>query len=307
MVIPLYNNEQYISRCLESVINQDYPNFEIIVVDDGSTDNSLKICSNFKVDNIHIIQQENQGPSVARNTGIKYCSTESKYVFFVDSDDTIEQNYISAMIDSRRESSLVVSNYNRVPSHGKAESTQRNEIVTNSKMVCKPFVDEVFLTNFREGLFNPLWNKCYDLRIIRAHNLKIPLGFPEDIRFNLEYLKYCECVIILPHKLYNYILRGDSVTSHGYEEMYTLYTALQKRLYAIVPTKHHKYIDEFVYAQYLANTRAFIRHGDFTTPMRHLCNPYIKMAISNHRSTAIGDFALKYLLKYRLLWLLNKI
>ena len=92
IVIPLYNCEQYISDCIESIINQTYKNFEIIVVDDGSTDNSYEICHNIqqKYSELHVFRQQNSGTYNARLNGIR--QSKGRYFLFVDSDDMIRED-----------------------------------------------------------------------------------------------------------------------------------------------------------------------------------------------------------------------
>ena len=108
IIIPIYNNEKYIEKCIDSVINQTYQNWELILVDDGSTDNSLSLCERYKKDiRVKIIHQENSGVSVARNNGIK--ETTGKYITFIDSDDFVDRNYCSMLISFMRDDvSMVV-------------------------------------------------------------------------------------------------------------------------------------------------------------------------------------------------------
>lgn len=100
VIIPIYNVEAYLRECIDSVINQTYKNFEIILVDDGSTDSSGKICDEYveKDDRITVIHQKNGGPSKTRNTGIE--NANGKYVYFLDSDDYIENNSLEVLINT---------------------------------------------------------------------------------------------------------------------------------------------------------------------------------------------------------------
>jgi glycosyltransferase involved in cell wall biosynthesis len=95
IVIPVYNKEKYVKRSINSVLNQTYTNFELIIVDDGSTDNSLSIASSFKDERIKIINQENAGVSNARNNGVKFSS--SNWVAFLDADDEYHENFLSSI------------------------------------------------------------------------------------------------------------------------------------------------------------------------------------------------------------------
>ena len=114
IIVPVYNVEKYLKRCLDSLLRQTYKNFEIILINDGSTDNSSIICEEYaKIDNrIHILHQTNAGPSAARNAGITYAS--GKYITFVDSDDFVEEFYLEhlyrALVDNG--SDISVCNFN---------------------------------------------------------------------------------------------------------------------------------------------------------------------------------------------------
>src|SRR5690554_2682260 len=98
IIIPVYNKAPYLDSCISSVINQTYKNLEIIIIDDGSTDNSLEICENYrkKDERIQLISQENQGVSVARNKGIQKASGE--WIYFLDADDYLELDAFEILV-----------------------------------------------------------------------------------------------------------------------------------------------------------------------------------------------------------------
>lgn len=112
VIVPVYNVEKYLKRCLDSIINQTYKNIEIILVNDGSKDNSRNICEEYekKYENISLINQENGGLSAARNTGLKYVKGEA--VTFVDSDDWLELDAIEYYVESMKKHNvdMVVTN-----------------------------------------------------------------------------------------------------------------------------------------------------------------------------------------------------
>ena len=109
VIVPVYNNEKYIGRCLESLLCQDYRDYEIIVVNDGSTDGSVEKIKAINSDRIRLFTIENSGPSAARNYGISKCNEKSDYLFFVDSDDTVTNNYLSSMLRYASNDCLVLS------------------------------------------------------------------------------------------------------------------------------------------------------------------------------------------------------
>lgn len=117
VIIPIYNAETYVSRCIESVLDQTYCNWQMILVDDGSKDKSLEICQKYAdVDNrISVIHQENAGPGIARNTGIAKAS--GNYVVFIDSDDYIEKDYF--LLLSEHDEDVIFINVRDVDEYGR--------------------------------------------------------------------------------------------------------------------------------------------------------------------------------------------
>lgn len=296
VIIPVYNNENLIGRCLESLLKQDYQDYEIIVVNDGSTDNTLTVCRKFESYKVKIIDKENSGASAARNTGLLNCDLDSRFVFFVDSDDTVAPNYISEMMRYALEDGLVISDYYIINERLSSDCINDDTAKKNIVRYVNPFENESFFKYLINGRLNPLWNKCFSLKIIRKYNIKIPTGFPEDFQFCFEYLKYCSEIVFLPNKIYNYIKRPGSITGKGYLELYDNYMKIQTLLYSIVPKKYHRYVDEFVYPQYLGNSMKYIRQGDFETVRDYIKMNPIRKAIYTHKTTCMGDFVIKYLL-----------
>ena len=116
VIVPIYNVEKYINRCIDSIIEQTYTNLEIILVDDGSTDNSGSICDEYaKKDNrIKVIHKENGGVSSARNVGLD--TAIGQYITFVDSDDYIEKKYCEILLKTlkKQKADCVACGYNRI-------------------------------------------------------------------------------------------------------------------------------------------------------------------------------------------------
>ena len=113
IIVPVYNDERYIGRCINSLINQKYSNLDILIINDGSTDNTEKICKvlSNKDKRIRVINKKNGGVSSARNMGIELA--KGKYIFFIDSDDTIDINAISTLVLNRKEKELVGISYRK--------------------------------------------------------------------------------------------------------------------------------------------------------------------------------------------------
>ena len=109
IIIPVFNSEKYIENCIKSILGQDYKNVEIIIINDGSTDNSVKIIKQINSDKIKLINQKNNGPSSARNNGIKNASGE--WIMFLDSDDMLADNAISNLIEKSINTDHVISGW----------------------------------------------------------------------------------------------------------------------------------------------------------------------------------------------------
>ena len=126
VVIPLYNKEHYIAGTLRSVLTQTFPDYEVIVVDDGSTDHSLQACKEVRSDKIRIVQQVNQGVSAARNKGIELA--EGEYICFLDADDTWHPDYlqnIETIVQKYPQSDIFVTAYRIIYANGRCKESHR--------------------------------------------------------------------------------------------------------------------------------------------------------------------------------------
>lgn len=114
IIVPVYNVEKYLKRCIDSILAQTYSHFELLLINDGSTDTSALICQEYvqQDERVHLIHQENAGPSAARNTGI--ASAKGDYVTFIDSDDFVESDYLETLIEAalKNQSDIAISNFN---------------------------------------------------------------------------------------------------------------------------------------------------------------------------------------------------
>lgn len=203
IIIPIYNAEKWIKRCINSVIKQTYPNLEIILVNDGSLDNSLQICKNFlQLDNrIKIINTNNKGVSSARNIGINYAT--GKYVQFVDADDYIDEHMTEILVSNieKYNSDIVICGLNYI---------YKGKIMAKTYKYCGYFSIREFLIKNIEVISDLITgspcNKLYKLDIIRENNIHFDpsKNYAEDLIFNYDYLKKSKSVLVLLDCLYNY-------------------------------------------------------------------------------------------------------
>lgn len=209
-IIPVYNGEKYISSALKSIINQTYNAYEIIVVNDASNDNTLKICEDLKkiYDNIKIINlSENNGVSNARNVGIKNVSGD--YIHFMDSDDMIENNMYEDIIKSIENKDIIITGtkYNEIEGIT-TYKPKRCDIKNLNEM--KQFIEENCISG-RRDIFNVVWNKFYKREFLINNNIEFNknISFGEDFLFNLECMSKTYSIYVIDEAYYNYMRRNE--------------------------------------------------------------------------------------------------
>ena len=210
IIIPIYNGEKYIERCLKSIINQDYEELEIIVINDGSTDNSIDILKEFtNIDNrIKVIDKENTGVSDTRNRGIEEASGD--YIMFIDVDDYLEENMIKKIISviNKKDINLIKFNYNIVTSDGKKEKGNEDY---EEKNLDKPNI-EYFIDNVLLGKINAyVWTLVIKRKIIGNIRFNKEIGMMEDLLFYINILSKTNDLYIINDRLYNYFINTESV------------------------------------------------------------------------------------------------
>ena len=199
VIVPVYNIEKSLHVCIESIMNQTYKNFELILIDDGSFDNSGVIVDAYtRFDNrVLLIHQKNKGVSNARNVGITCASGD--YICFIDSDDYIDREYLQALFEAVREpSELAICGFDWICN---------NEIVNRTLFgEGKQYVNKCELMDFLNLVSSP-WVKLFRADIIRDSRLFFPkdISYGEDLLFNLEYLNRIENICVLNEPLYHYV------------------------------------------------------------------------------------------------------
>ena len=215
IVIPVYNVEKYLSRCIESILNQTYKNWEAVFVNDGSIDNSLEILKDYqkKDERIKVIDKRNEGSGVARNTGIG--QSGGGYLAFLDSDDWYEKNFLEKLYNNLKENNSDVSMCNPRMTY---DDIQKN------KNINIYYFDSIELNKNPEKILGILampviWNKLYKKEIIVKNNIKFPnYSFSEDVEFLYKVFLYVNKVSKVEEYLYNYYQRDNSETKKIKEE-----------------------------------------------------------------------------------------
>ena len=207
IIIPMYNAEKSVKRCLKSVLRQTYKNIEIICVNDGSKDSTEEIVASIcKTDTrVVLINKENGGVSSARNLGIEQAT--GYYIQFLDVDDALEQNATERMVEemSTKNVDIVICGYHNVD--------RAIEVSLPEKTLCLSEVIEDFIPLYQSTYLNPPWNKMY-IRENIAERFPIEMSLGEDLVFNLCYLKKCKKIRIISDMAYIYTIgQPGSLTS----------------------------------------------------------------------------------------------
>lgn len=213
IIVPVYNAAETLLRCVDSISAQTYPNLEIILVDDGSTDDSLMLCHRcaYRDDRVSVLEQSNSGVSAARNNAIEMAT--GKYIQFVDSDDWIDENMTRLLVEraEREQADLVISHYCRVDGekisvHGFLETAECMDRIT--------FAQQLMLqpASFYYGV---MWNKLYRRDIITQHRIfcREQLNWCEDFLFNLTYILCADRFCAVRTPLYYYVKNNNSLTA----------------------------------------------------------------------------------------------
>lgn len=233
IIIPVYNTEKYLKECIDSILNQNYSDFEIILVNDGSKDNSKKICEEYSKKDSRIIffDKENEGVSLTRNFGIT--KARGKYITFIDADDWLEKEAyykIFNILEKNQDVDLFIYNFNyykdsKIENKCAPETffVENEEIKKVQATLLNPnyFSLTKFNTKFK-GLAYP-WNKIFKRSIIVDNNLQFRIinrkAVYEDLLFVYEYLQYSNKVYFLKEELYNYRVVGESASNKYNEEI----------------------------------------------------------------------------------------
>lgn len=210
IIVPVYNREKSLSFTIDSILNQSYSNFELLLINDGSKDTSGEICDNYakKDTRIKVIHKNNGGVSSARNCG--FSAAKGKYIFCVDSDDYLHKDYLQTFLQAKQnypDADNIWCTFNQTTTIDK-----HLDIDTPSNLYTEyDYSDIPKLTQSLLPL--PPWNKIYTREIIEKYNLHMDenLSLGEDFIFNLDYLSKTKTkkIILINLPLYNYVT-GDS-------------------------------------------------------------------------------------------------
>lgn len=210
IIIPVYNTEKYIRRCIDSVIAQSYSDWELILVDDGSTDESGKICDEYveKDERIRVFHKANGGVSSARNVGLDNATGE--WVSFVDSDDWVEESYLQNYIDD-------ISADIQMVVQGIILDKETTTVVSLPKLYLINRMDLVMLLEKTKGINNGyLPHKLFRMDLIKDNNIRFNeiINFAEDGLFVFYFLNHANAINITDRTAYHYNIHDGTLTSN---------------------------------------------------------------------------------------------
>lgn len=237
IIIPVYNAAKYLDVCITSILDQSYLNLEVLVINDGSKDDSGNICDGYaaKDDRVKVFHKPNGGVSKARNLGLDHATGD--WITFVDSDDYIEKDLVKCFVDNLEIGSdlylqgVIIHKGNLRKAHYRYQ-----DILTKN-------LDD-FLTQFNihPHLASP-WGKLFNRNIIEINNIRFDqsVSYGEDTLFNLEYISYCRKVTLLKSENYNYIHKdtGLSKVQLRYSHELNIYNKVKNKMEKISKNLNH--------------------------------------------------------------------
>ena len=205
VIIPIYNVKKFLEKCLTSVVNQTYKNLEIILINDGSTDNSLDICNEFvkKDERIKLINKENEGLSAARNTGLKLATGE--YIGFIDSDDWIDLDFYEKLYNAieKNQADIACASIERV-----GQFVKKFRVHYLEEKITENFKENLKICNYPKNSY--VWNKLYKAELVKNTFFKEGVYF-EDVIWTSKILEKSSKIVAVPNIKYYYFKNKFSI------------------------------------------------------------------------------------------------
>ena len=302
VVVPVYNVEQYLQQCVDSLLKQTYKDIEIILVDDGSKDNSPAMCDDYSQkypDMIKTIHKANGGLGLARNTGMEYAKGE--FVIFIDSDDYADEDLIERLVKSadKYNAQVVIGGFKRVDSSGKIlfKEEYQEQVYTGEDVINKLFMRMLGSSPERsDAVRMSVWNALYSMKIIEECHARFPSErklISEDIIFDSEFYPHVQRGVIISSTAYNYRVNEQSLTGKyrpdRFEKVMVLYEELEKRLKALSMPEIAFFC---VFRQLFVNIRGCIRQESIN------CSGYSKKQARENIKSICSDPDLLAIIDY---------
>lgn len=330
-IVPVYNAQPYLHQCIDSLLSQTFADIEVILVDDGSTDNSFAICQEYAAQHssVHAMTQKNGGVSAARNAGIE--KSNGKWLCFVDADDWIAPNYAELVRQHGADNDLVYFSYAEVlPNKTLPHTGDAKSCVLYGTAITE--LQKATLNHdHKGGGFDPHIThttgpclKAYRHEIIRQYALRFPQGIisGEDTYFNFRFLLYAKKVELVPEIVYFYRKNAASVTQRWNPALKDNYARILKLYQELFAESKAWLTFREVWLLYCVSCCMFITLQDFCHPKNPASYPQRKKMFNALCSDPIYDAALAQaelkhfsfakmlvcsLIKHRAFWALNSL
>lgn len=315
VIVPVYNAEQYIGKTISLLLGQSFKDFELILVDDGSSDKSLKICEEYarKDNRVKPFHKDNGGPSDARNFGIRHAKGE--FVSFIDADDDITDSYLEGLyndLNRYQDIDLVIQGMTKVWSDKKKVYVLKDAAYSVSLEGMTSFFEDVYLSHFSGP-----YCKLFRLDVLEEFNIIFSKNiiYAEDYDFVLRYIPHCRNIATSSKANYNYLLHGGSVSSKiyafdrelsGLEQISGSYMSL----YRLFPSANLKklasqcicdYFWRVIFSNYKHDYSFCQRIKNFEC----ISNIQLRYFKENYTATSIFTKSVKFLLANRMYFLAN--
>lgn len=215
VIVPIYNAHKYLERCIRSILGQTYENLDIVLIDDGSQDNSLEICKRFEKEDkrVRVFHKENGGVSSTRNYGIK--KAQGEYIVFIDADDSVETSFIESLLAKANENSIVICSFVYGDEDGNISASC--EMLEDSNLNdLNDFITSVVV---KRKIFGSVCRTLFPSKIIMDNNIEfVDCVLAEDQLFLLTAVSYCSTVITLKKAMYVYFDNSSSATHEVYRK-----------------------------------------------------------------------------------------
>ncbi|MFR0543250.1 glycosyltransferase [Limosilactobacillus reuteri subsp. suis] len=290
VVVPVYNVEPFLKKCIDTIINQTYTNLEIILVDDGSTDLSGQICDEYKkIDKrIKVIHKDNSGLGLSRNVGIK--ASKGKYITFIDSDDYISNNMILNLVNGikKKGADACIGGFVKIDGDEREIFTEKyNDIFLNKNILEHTFIKMLGnLPNSHDSIKMSVWGCLFSTNLIKENDIYFKserVYISEDIVWDSYFYDYAKSVQFINKSGYFYRLNNNSLTTSYKKERFTksifLYEKLEERI-----KKLNKYSDEALLRaqkQLLINVKACVVQENVNNIFNSIKN--IKRIVNNSK------------------------
>ena len=215
IIVPVYNAEDAVVRCAESILGQEYRDFELLLIDDGSKDNTPAVLDGIagQDDRVTVIHKPNSGVSDTRNTGIDMAKGD--YIQFLDADDRLTPDSTKMLVRTaeERDADLVVAEFYRVA----GEHLSRKGSISDDRVLsCREYA-EYMKQSPADYYYGVIWNKLYRRDLINQYNIRMKkdISFCEDFIFNLEYVRHCKRIAPLQLPVYYYVKTEGSLVSQN--------------------------------------------------------------------------------------------